>query len=64
MRIVGLFDIYFLIIIIIQYLVSNFIDVKELKDNNYSKEATILKRTSLGILIVSLILFVVSNIYQ
>jgi len=64
MRIIGLFDIYFLIIMIIQYLVSNFIDVKELKDNNYSKEAIILKRTSLGILIVSLILFVVSNIYQ
>lgn len=64
MRIIGLFDNYFLTLMFAQYLVSNFIDVKELKDKNYSKEAATLKRASLVIIIISLVLFVISYIYQ
>ena len=64
MRIIGLFDHYFLILIFAQYLVSNFIDANEIKAENNSKEATILKRTSLIILIVSVALFGISYIYQ
>lgn len=64
MRIIGLFDHYFLIMIFAQYLVSNLIDVNKIKAENHSKEATILKRASLTILIVSVALFGISRIYK
>lgn len=52
MRIVGLFDYYFLILLFIQFLISNIVDVNALNRENHQKEALALKwitRIILGI---------------
>ena len=64
MRIIGLFDYYFLILIFIQFLTSNVFDVNTLKRNNQHKEASVLKwitRVTLG---VSLAMTVISYLYE
>jgi len=64
MRIIGLFDYYFLILMFIQFLISNFIDVKKLKNENFIKDALILKRISIAIITISFVLFIVSYIIE
>ncbi|MGE5626798.1 MAG: CLC_0170 family protein [Solirubrobacterales bacterium] len=64
MRIVGLFDYYFLILVFIQFLISNFVDVKALIQKGNEKEALVLKWITRGILVITIGMTIISYVYQ
>jgi hypothetical protein len=64
MKVIGLFDYYFLLLIFFQFLISNLIDVKEFKKNSNPREAAIIKRASTAILAISVVMTIVAYILK
>lgn len=64
MKVIGLFDYYFLILIFIQFLISNLIDVKKFIRSNNPKEAAIIKVASRTILGISAVMTIIAYILK
>ncbi len=64
MKVIGLFDYYFLILIFIQFLISNLIDVKKFIRSNNPKEAAIIKVASRTILGISVVMTIIAYILK